>query len=344
MHHDAGVHRDEIHHAHVGVQPGDGRVDHPALVGVDEIQRGLGLFGLLLVPGHQHPRAQRGERLHRGDPRAGRDARRHLQRQAGHPRRFDGALQPVIAPQHGVALVDVAAPEEVHLFAAVDDLPVGKIGVLLLDDRRAALLAVERQGEAVLRGQLPEVRQQPGIPPAAEDQVGVVAREQRAQVDQQRAHRLEGQAVLVLFVAQAERVGHGVVRVAVRLHVEDAQGRGLGIQLPGGIQRLDGVDPAIVIRIHPAARHRVGTRAGGEAQRKLQVGIVVGERREGLRNALEELHLRGGVGDLGGQHRHGLRQEEVAPLLARQLHPLGLLFQPAPERAQACRAAPRHRS
>ena len=49
---------------------------------------------------------------------------------------LEGALQAVIAPQHGVAPVDVAAPEEVHLLAAVDDLPVGKIGVLLLDERR----------------------------------------------------------------------------------------------------------------------------------------------------------------------------------------------------------------
>ncbi len=335
VHHDAGVHRDEIDHAHVGVQPHHRLVDHAALVHVDQVERGLGLLRLLLVPGDEDGGAQRGERLHRGDAGAGRDARRHLDGQPGDARRFQGALQPVIAPEHGVALVDMAAPEEVHLFAAVDDLPVGEIGVLALDQRLPARLAVERQGEAVLPGELHQARQQPGIAPLAEDQVGVVALEEGAQVDHQRAQRLEGQAVVEALVAQAERGGGGMAGVAIRLQVKDAQRRQLGIQLPGGIEGFD-IPDQLALDLHAAARHGEGAAGGGVAQRELQVGIVVIQLGEGLRDLAEEARLLRG-GGLHAEHGDRIGAEDIAALIASQLDRHGLAFQPAPERAQPFR-------
>ena len=56
---------------------------------------------------------------------------RRLQRQAGDARAISKrALQVVVVPHHGVVAVDVPAPEELHLLAAVDHLPVGEVGAL----------------------------------------------------------------------------------------------------------------------------------------------------------------------------------------------------------------------
>ncbi len=64
VHHDARVHRDEVDLSHMLVQPNDGLVDQPALVGVHQLQGGFGTFGLLFVPGDQDALAQGGQHLH----------------------------------------------------------------------------------------------------------------------------------------------------------------------------------------------------------------------------------------------------------------------------------------
>jgi hypothetical protein len=80
----------------------------------------------------------------------------------------------------------VAAPKEVDLLAAVDDLPVGEIGALLLPAGSPAGFAVQAQGNVVRLGLLEQVRQEPGIAVIREQQVGVIALDQRPQVNQQR--------------------------------------------------------------------------------------------------------------------------------------------------------------
>ncbi len=136
--HDAGVHRDEVDLRHVAVQPDQRLVDQSPLVGVQQVQGGLGAFRLLLVPGHQHPLAQGGEHLHGGDAAARRDARHGLDGQGGDARQLQHAFQAVVVEQHGVVPVHVPAPEEVHLPPAVDDLPVGEVGVLAVVSHRRA--------------------------------------------------------------------------------------------------------------------------------------------------------------------------------------------------------------
>ena len=114
-HHEAGVHRDEIDLAHVGVQPDHRLVDQAALVVVQQVEGGLLLLRLLLVPGDEDAVGQGGHDLHGGDAGAGRGAGRGLHRQAGDAGRLQHALQGVIIPQDGVVAVDVPAAEQVDL-------------------------------------------------------------------------------------------------------------------------------------------------------------------------------------------------------------------------------------
>ena len=48
-------------------------------------------------------------------------------------------VQAVVVPEHGIVLVEVPAPAQLHLGAAVDDLPVGKVGVLLALHQRPGI-------------------------------------------------------------------------------------------------------------------------------------------------------------------------------------------------------------
>jgi len=52
--HDAWVHRNEIQLSHICMQADQRLVDQPALVGSEQLEGGLGPFGLLLVVWHQH--------------------------------------------------------------------------------------------------------------------------------------------------------------------------------------------------------------------------------------------------------------------------------------------------
>ncbi len=145
VHHHARVHRDEVHLAHVTVQA-DGRlVDQPALVAVEQAQCRARIFRLLLVPGDHHPHLEGGDHLHGGDARAGRDARGDLQRQTGDAPQLEHAVQTVITPQHGVGAVEMQPSEQMHLCAAVNDLPVGKVDPLAFVLRSPIGFAVERQ-------------------------------------------------------------------------------------------------------------------------------------------------------------------------------------------------------
>lgn len=77
-------------------------------------------------------------------------------------------------------------PGEQHLRAAVGDLPVREVAAL--GDAAHSL-----QPKAVeVEAQVKQERQQLGVAPVGEDQVGVVDAQQRAQVGQQGARRVEG--------------------------------------------------------------------------------------------------------------------------------------------------------
>ncbi len=91
----------------------------------------MGRSACCLCQGTSTPWRRAVMHLHGGDAGAGRDARRRLHRQGGDARQLQLAFQAVIVPQHGIVPVDVPAPEQVHLLAAVDDLPVGEVGALL---------------------------------------------------------------------------------------------------------------------------------------------------------------------------------------------------------------------
>ena len=125
-----------------------------------------------------------GDDLHHIDAGTGRTARRGLDGQTRHARHLQGAGQVVVLPEHGVAAVDVAAPEKQRLLAAVNDAPIGKIGALFFDHHRAVGISVEVERNPGTFGHLQQLRQQPDIPAAGQQQIGVVAGQDGLEADE----------------------------------------------------------------------------------------------------------------------------------------------------------------
>ncbi len=295
VHHDARIHRNEVDFTHVVVQADQRLVDQSALVGGEHLQGSLGGLGLLLVPGDQDFAAQGGEDLHGRDARAGRDARRGLHRQAGDARHFQHTLQVVVIPQHGVAAVDMPASEQVHLPAAVDDLPVGEVGALGAVGGLALRVTVERQRQACNPGALEQVGEHPGVSGGGQQQVGIQAREQGAQVNEQRPLGLQRQAQGALLPGVQQQVGGRApasIRPRFRLHAQDAQGRLERVQLPGRVQHLQFLDRILRIDSGSAARQGEGAEAGGVAQRQGNIGVEICQVGESLGNSVEQKRLR----------------------------------------------------
>ena len=312
--HDAGVHGDEVDLGDVAVQAAERLVDQPALVGDHQLGGALGQLGLLLVPGHQHPLAQGGDHLHGGDAAAGGEAGGALHGQRGDAGQLVDAVQAVFVEEHGVAAVDVPAPEQVDLPPAVDDLPVGQVGALgaVLDAH--AGVAAEGQRQAPVLAQLEQAGQQPGVAPQGEQQVGVVLAQDGGQVEQQRAGMRQAEAAGEALAAHQHVFGRGVRRVHVGLQAQQAQ-RGRGrLQVPGGVQHLQGADFAFRICLDPAVGQREGAVGGGMVQRQGQVGVVEIQVGEAPGGAAEEPGLLGGVRHPGRQHGQRLGAEQVAAL------------------------------
>ena len=64
MNDDCWVHGDEIDLSYVAVQPHFGLVDHPAAIGLNQLQTAFKLFYLALLIGHQDVFLQCGNYLH----------------------------------------------------------------------------------------------------------------------------------------------------------------------------------------------------------------------------------------------------------------------------------------
>ena len=161
--------------------------------------------------------------------------------------------------------------------AAVDDLPVGEVGALLaLDARPGRLARLSGRGSLSRSDSSSRQRQQPGIAPGGQQQVGVVCAQQGAQVDQQRAGRLQGQAAAVApGGAPPAGGGVGVGGVAVRLQREDAQRRDGRVQVPGRVQHLELLDLPV------APRRRSGSAPAGRCRRRRRgAGPGAGRRRK----------------------------------------------------------------
>ena len=131
----------------------------------------------------------------------------------------------------GIARVDVPAAGQVHLCAAVDDLPVGIVGTLRFAGDGGGWIAVEQQ-MAVLR-EFEQFRQEPGVAPAGQDQIGIVHAQDRIEVGQESPDRFERLAIAAAFVGEDDPFWLSMGRVAIRFQPQEAQGWVFGIQVPG---------------------------------------------------------------------------------------------------------------
>jgi hypothetical protein len=107
----------------------------------------MAVLGLLLVPGDQDAFLQGCDELHGRNASARGEPGSLLGRLAGDTCHLQHAGQGIIAPEHGIVLVEVPAPAQQHLGAAVDDLAVRKIGAFLAFQQRLAFVAVQGQGQ-----------------------------------------------------------------------------------------------------------------------------------------------------------------------------------------------------
>ncbi len=196
-------------------------------------------------------------------------------------------------------LVEVPAPAQQHLGAAVDDLTVRKIGALLAFQQRLAFVAVQGQGQAGFEGEFCQKRQKPGIAPGGLDHVRVITAQVGPQADQQRDGVVQRHGILdaltwapTAWVRDYERFGLRMRRIAVGFEREDAQGRGCGIQFPRRIQRSDVEDLLAVDcatgQLQPAVRQREEIKSRHVAQRNGDIRIVPGEVREGRHQAVKD--------------------------------------------------------
>lgn len=233
--HDRRIHRGEVNLGDLGVHPEQGLVDQPAAVVRDQV--GQGAWGLGLGLGHRDEDAfaQGGLHLQGGDPGAGRLARCILHPQAGHARQFEHPVQADLVEQHRIAAVNVPAPAQVGLGSAVEHLAVGEERALAAKPHPQGRIAV---GVELGRHLLQE-GEEPGIAIIAKDDIGIAALPDRLEVDQERAQRLERQAVVVGGKLEVQHLGRGEGRIAVGIEPQEAQGRQRGIQVPG---RGEGVD------------------------------------------------------------------------------------------------------
>ena len=325
-HHQAGIHGNEVDLRHVGMQTGDRLVDHAALIAAHQIERAAGALHLLLVPGNQDAPAQGSDDLHGGNARTRRKPGGILDGQGGDAGELINALHAKIMIQQGVGVVNVPAPEQVYLLAAVDDLPVGKIGMLGAHIHGVERVAVEsRRLQVRPFSELQQVQQQPAptvapIPPGGEQQVGVVALEDRRQVDQQGPGRVEWKAVREALETGQHGARRSVGRIAVKLQGEGAQRRRFRVQVPGSVEGRNALYPVMIICLHPAARQGKAAVSRSVAQGQRDIGVVVGQIWESLLDLAEKSRLAACVFDAHRQHRQRLRLEQVPALLARKPH------------------------
>ncbi len=272
-HHHRRVQRNKINRAHFKMQPHARLVHQPPKIGLDQAQHTARLLHLLFVPGNQHPIPQRGLHLHAGNPRARRNARRGLNGQSRHPRVLQNALQPIVAPQHGVLAVNVHASIEMHLLAAVHDLPIGKIGVFFHGAQRVSRVAAQRR--------LPppqQFRQQPGIAVIGQHNIWIQLLQSRAQPGRRCAARHPGVALLPGAKAQLQAGRRGALRVALgQIDLQNAQRRRGRVQRPGGFQHLKRAHIALFVRLGPAARQRKRAEGRRVPHRQRHIRVVIGQ-------------------------------------------------------------------
>ena len=130
--------------------------------------------------------------------------------------------------------------------------------------------------------------QEPAIAPGGQQKVGIAAAQERAQPDQQAAGIVQGIAGDVIAKAGQEIGWLFMSGIAVGPEHQGAQRRGIGIHIPGGVQRFDGFDQAIVTGGHPAAGQGEDIRGSGIAQGQGHIGVVVGQGRKAALGGVED--------------------------------------------------------
>ena len=125
-----------------------------------------------------------------GERRAG-----FLGRLAGDACHLQHARQTIIAPQHGIVRVEVPAPAQQHLPAAVDDLAIREIGALFPFHQRLGFVPVQRQGYAILLREFHQEGQQPGIAPGSQDHIWVIAAQIGPQAHRNGTRLIKGQGI-----------------------------------------------------------------------------------------------------------------------------------------------------
>ena len=159
------------------------REDQAAAVGDEQFVGRLGIFRLGFLLGDEHAVAPGQFHLHVGDAGAGRSARAILHGEFGDAREFPESGEVALVGDEGILRVHVQASEQRGRAVLEQDAAVAHVAA------RAALvhfgggIAVERERQAQLRGLLAQPRQDRGVAPIAQDQVGIVPREQMLEGD-----------------------------------------------------------------------------------------------------------------------------------------------------------------
>ncbi len=162
-----------------------------------------------------------------------------------------------------------------------------------------------------------------------------MAEQDGAQVDQQRALRLQREAVAALLAAHQQARGRGVDGSTSGSRERMRSGATAGSRSQGESSTLSSWTSPALSASDPAARQGKGAVHGGVAQRDRQVGVVKGQLGEGAGEAGEERRLLGCLLHLDRQHAERLSGDQLAALLPAQLHLDGLRLQVAPQLAQA---------
>ncbi len=327
LHHQAGVHGKVIEGGDVVVQPNDGAVVQPAVIGQVELGGGFEALGLDLVLGDEHAAAQGFGHLHGGEAGPGAVAGSHFERQGGDASQLNGGDH-AEAADGAVGGVDVGAPEQEGLPGAVVDHAVTLEGDLVAGEVFAAEVAAGVEVELVIAGPAQQCREEPAVAPTRHEDVGVEGIQQCGEILEHLQGLVEAQGAFLVSTGDEQAGGAGELRVGIGQDGHGAQAGDGIVDLPGAVLRVDVEQVVIFVVGEEAAGGGEGTRGGGVAHREGDVDVEVAQfsRAETPFQVGGEALLEDRVGGLDGQHLLGT-VVQVEPFGEGGAHPEDVLFE-----------------
>ena len=207
------------------------------------------------------------------------------------------------------------------LLVAEDDAAVGEVRVRRLVGDGLLRITVERQGNAVVPGQIEQARQQIRIAVGGDEQIGIMLLEQVLYAEDELAAVAAGEGMLaaVDFDQQVAAVpARRIAQFAGQAQRHDPERRQPVFGLPGGIERLQVEDlPGLVF--DGAVGQGENAAAEDVALWQRDVGVVVGQVGKGIRRLAEEAREGGWLAHADLQHLNGAIEEQVGTFGAAQL-------------------------